>query len=123
MKRRITCALAVLVVALVAVWPAEASYLGTLAPGTYTLEVQTPTTVSITILVVTSRGKLDVEEVLLFEAGISGQTHTIQRNVIRIIFEADATLSGTGLVRITQGTTTKEVPVAPHDNIVFDVIP
>jgi hypothetical protein len=129
MKRRITRALAVLVVALVAVGPAEATYLGTLATGDYTLEVQTAAKVAITILVVTSRGRLEVEEVLLFDPSTPGQTLTIRRNVARIILVADALQGGTGLVKINQGTPTSggptlfEVPVAPHDDIVIDVIP
>ncbi|HEY3104274.1 MAG TPA: hypothetical protein VGJ69_11820 [Pyrinomonadaceae bacterium] len=122
MMKRITCTLAVLVVTLVAVRPAGATYVGRLAQGDYTLEVQTTSKVAITILVVTSRGKLDVEEVLLFDGATPPKTFTIQRNVLRIIFEADAQQNSDGLVTITQGTTRFEVPVDPHDNIVADII-
>jgi len=58
----------VLVTIVVAVRPAETTYLGTLVRSSpYTFKVQGPTKTSVTILSVTSRGRSDVEEVLLLD--------------------------------------------------------
>jgi hypothetical protein len=121
--RRLTCAaLAVVIAAVVAVRPVQATYVGTLQQGSYTLEVTTAAQVAITILVVTSRGRLDVEETLLSDAGTGAQNRTIPRNAVRIIFKADALQGTNSAVKIKQGNTLYEVPVNSHDDIVADVI-
>ena len=122
--KRLTCtALAVVVATIVAARPAEATYVGTLEQASpYTLEVTTVTEIAITILVVTSRGRLDVEDTLTLNAGSGVQTRTIPRNAVRIIFKADGLQGTSGAVKIRQGNTLYEVPIAPHDDVVADVI-
>jgi len=113
--------LAVLIAAMVHIPTAEASYIGSLnSDFPYTLEVTTTSRVAVTILFVV-KGRLDVEEILVFDSTSPALTRTIPPRVDRIIFMADASPNGNGVVKISQGTTTRfEVPVNPHDAIVVD---
>jgi len=125
MIKRMSCLCAVLVVTLAAARPAEADYIGSFVAGSeYVLEVNTASRVAITILVITANGKLSVDDVLLFESTTPPQTRVFPRNSIRLIFKADSSVNGTGVVKITQGVTTRfEVPVNGHTEVVADVVP
>ena len=126
MKRFISVlASLVLVVTVVAVRPAEASYLGKFSRSQpYTFEVQTTSLVSVTFLLVTSKGRLDVEDVLVFdESNTVPQSRAIPHNVDRVIIKLDSSVGSRGLVKVTQGTSRFEITVEGHEEVVFDVIP
>jgi hypothetical protein len=77
---------------------------------------------SITILVVTARGTLDVEEALTLNAASGLQTRTMPRNLVRIIFKTDAAQGTSAVIKIRQGNMLHEVPIDPRDDVVADVI-
>ncbi len=125
--KRLICVLAslVLVATVVEVRPAKAAYFSTFTQSTpYTFEVQTATKVAVTFLLVTSKGRLDVEEILVFDdTNTTAQVRTIPRNVNRVIIKLDSPLNGSGIVKLTQGTSKFELRVEGHEEAVFDVIP
>jgi hypothetical protein len=84
----VLCALAMVMVTYT---PARAEYVGTFTQSTpYTFEVQTTTKVAVTFLLITSKGRLDVEDVLTFDANTVGaQQRTIPRNIDRVIVKVD----------------------------------
>jgi hypothetical protein len=127
MKRpkRLICALCVLAMVMLTYTPAQAEYLGCLRSDTqYTLEVNTTTRVALTILLVTTRGRLEVEEILAFDPpAYAAQVRTFPRNIDRVILVADAPINGSGILKITQGTSRFELSVTPHAEAVIDLSP
>ena len=117
--------LALLVAAVVHVPTAEAAYLGCLdSAQPYTLGVTTTSRVAITILVITTRSRLDVEETLLFDSTSPPLLRTLPPRAVRMIFVLDSSQNGNGVVQITQGFLVRfEVPVADNNNAVIDVHP
>lgn len=114
----------VLVVTIATVRPAKAVYLGTfLRSSNYTFEVQGTTKMSITILSVTSKGRQDVEEVLVLDGNtVNFQVRTIPNNVDRLIFKLDTPTNQTAIFKIGQGQKF-EIPVEGHEDAVFDAAP
>jgi len=114
----------VLAATVVAVRPAKADYLGTISrSGPYTFEVQGGTKMSVTILSVTSKGRLDVEEVLLLDGNtVNVQSRTFPRNADRLIFKLDTPPNNSGIFKVGQ-TQKFEVPVTGHTEVLFDAAP
>lgn len=103
--------------------PAQAQYLGCLESSSpYTLEVNTTSSVALTMLVATSRGRLDVEMIRVFDQN-SIEQHTFPRSADRVIFMADAPVNGSGVLKITQGARMFQVQIAPHAAAVIDLKP
>jgi hypothetical protein len=121
--------LAVLALSVLGLRPAQGAYFGTYQEGLpYILEVTTNGLVSITILVVTTTGKLQVDDVLVFEPAQPSQTRTIPRNALRMIFSVDVTQNDSALIKMGQGTHRLELPVGggdghQHDELVIDIAP
>jgi hypothetical protein len=121
----------VLVVTVVAVRPVQAAYLGTVSrsalnPGcrcNYYFEVTGTSRMSITILSVTSKGRLDVEEVLVLD-GDTGNVHTrtLPLHADRLIFKVDTPPNNAGVFRIGQAQKL-ELTVAGHEEVVIDAAP
>src|SRR5437899_1538229 len=118
--KRLVCTLAALVVTLVAVPPVGATYLGTwpqsqpyLIDVVADLSTDTPK-VSITILVIINRGKLEVEDVLVLDTSIPNtQERTIARNAVRMIFKADVPGNQSAIFRFFGRG--ERVPVYDHN--------
>jgi hypothetical protein len=89
--------------------------------------VGTTSALAVTFLLITSKGRLDVEEVLVFfPTNTTPQFRTIPRNVDRVIIKLDGTPNSTSLVKITQGSQRFELTIDGHDEhgeAVFDVVP
>jgi hypothetical protein len=122
--KRLTCVLMAVVVTVAAVRPAEAVYLGTYYRSyPYSLEVQGATQISITILSVTTWGKLEVVDVLTIDGTVvNAQSRTIPNNAQRFIFKVDVFVNSTAMFRIAQAHMF-EIPVDGHEEVVFDIAP
>ena len=105
--KRLICVLAslVLAVTVVAVRPAGATYGGFItrtSPDTF--EVQGTVKMSITVLSVTSKGRLNVEEVLVLGGNVVNvQVRTIPRDAERLIFKLDTPTNGSAVFKAGQG--------------------
>ncbi|HEY2933514.1 MAG TPA: hypothetical protein VGK99_17375 [Acidobacteriota bacterium] len=105
---------------------AQAQYLGCFESNhPYTLEVFTSSKVALTILQVTSKGRLDVEEIRVFDSSstVVPESRTLPRNVDRLIFMAHTSVNGYTILKLTQGTQMFEVTAMPNAEVVIDLSP
>jgi hypothetical protein len=126
MKRFISVlASLVLVATVVAVRSVKAYYLGDLLRCCpYGFEVQGTTKMSVTMLSLTSKGRLDVEEVLVLDGNtVNSQVRTLPRTADRLIFKLDTPPNSGGAVFRIGQSQKFEIPVDGHEEVVFDVIP
>jgi hypothetical protein len=125
--KRFICMLAalVLVTTVVVVRPARAWYLGNISRCcSYLFEVRGTTRMSVTILSVTSNGRLDVEEVLVLDGNtVNVQQRTLPRTAERLIFKLDTPVNTSADFAFSGGGQHFALPVAGHEEVVFDVVP
>lgn len=124
--KRFFCVLAsvALVATIASVRPAKAVYLGTLVRSSpYTFQVQGDAKMSVTIFSITSRGRMEVEEVLVLDGNTENfQVRTIPNNVVRLIFKLDTPTNQTAIFKVG-GQGQFEIPVEGHEEAVFDAAP
>ncbi len=105
--------------------PARVDYRGCIiASAGYSREVTTTGNPSLTILIVTNRGKLGVDDIPVFSPSPEIQSRTIPRHAVRMIFKADNTRAGTpGIPKFSQGANGFEVPIDYLVEADFDISP
>jgi hypothetical protein len=124
MKRQISIFAGAFVALIWACTPAQAQYLGCLqSVAGYTMEVQSTTKVAHTMMLVTSKGRLDVEMIRLFDPDNIGGAFEFPRNADRVIMMFEAPIGQSAVIRISQGTSRFEFTAAPHAVAVIDLSP